>query len=57
MILAQSLEQGGRIVDQCVDAHELLEEHEPYAYVRAAPAAALKAVGPGGDLELDAAGF
>ena len=57
MVLAKSLEEGRGVVDQCIDAHELLEEHESYAYVCAAPAAALEAVSPGGDFELDAAGF
>ena len=56
MVLAKSLEEGRGVVDQCIDAHEVLEEHASYAYMCAAPAAALEAVSPGGDFELNAAG-
>lgn len=57
MTLTHCLEQRRRVIYQRVDTDELLEEHEAHSHVSATPATTLKAVSPGGNLELKPAGL
>jgi hypothetical protein len=55
VVLAHGLEQGGRVVDQSVDTHELLEKHDAHANVGSAPASTLEAIRPGHQLQFESA--